>query len=881
MGSSGATQTVIVDSSLNDCWATAPNLSSARWVAPTGQQIPTWTFATAPLDPNEPPEGPTNGSIQGQGHAAALLPFAPPPGSFRISADVTPVAESSDWVALGFTSSGAVSDNFVSLGRIWMRLDGHGRYEVLSYDVFANTNSVRVSGTTTLTGFNALRLAYDPATGMVSGAVNGVAFPPFLTFSASGIAFAGVEAHNAGAGAQVVDHFQVEVVPPAGPRSELFVASKSERGGGKTQIDVLQGPADHRSWLTEHGSELALAVNDTVRMVGMLNLPAPGDKAAEYTLAGVYTGTDYSFPVNSSIPMQFLDGATDGAHNYAWDFNNNEAWQFDLNWANPAKLFSLGAPSVTGAQRAGITYDPSNNSFWLAGYSNNVGTGFIENRSLDGTLLGFFITPHVRNRSLALDPADGTLWVSYLDLLGSLQNYSRTGEYLGGHYYPELVGMNVLGAEFRSGPVAPVNHPPVAIAQTVATLENTAVAITLAGTDIDGDALTFAVATGPSHGTLNGTAPTLTYTPAGNYHGPDSFAFTANDGVLASSPATISLTVTPVNHAPQVANPLFSPAATYGAAFNYQFPDTAFSDPDNDPLTYMASGMPAGITFVGATRTFSGAPTQVGAFPVAVVAIDNGTPNLSATNTFTIMVNPASVTGGFTAADKVYDGSTSATVLTRMLGGVLAADAGNVSLTGGTASFSNANVAVGITVALAEATLTGSAAVNYVLGSVATTTASITPATLVVSADDKTKVVGAADPPFTATYAGFVNGETTNVLSGTISLTREPGEAVGSYAITPSGPTNANYAITFLPGALTITAPATSPVMLPLTFSGADLVITWSAVSNVTYRVQYKTDLSAPDWTDLPGDVTAAGTTASKTDVGTNNKVFYRVRVLP
>ena len=59
--------------------------------------------------------------------------------------------------------------------------------------------------------------------------------------------------------------------------------------------------------------------------------------------------------------------------------------------------------------------------------------------------------------------------------------------------------------------------------------------------------------TGPAHGTPSGTAPNLTYTPAANYKGPDSFTFSANDGQATSAPATVSIAVTHVNHAP-VAN---------------------------------------------------------------------------------------------------------------------------------------------------------------------------------------------------------------------------------------------------------------------------------------------------------------------------------------
>ena len=86
--------------------------------------------------------------------------------------------------------------------------------------------------------------------------------------------------------------------------------------------------------------------------------------------------------------------------------------------------------------------------------------------------------------------------------------------------------------------VTPVNDAPVANNQALTTPEDTPVAVTLTGQDVDGDSLSFVVATGPSHGTLSGTSPNLTYTPALDYVGPDSFTFTAFDGTVHSAPAT-------------------------------------------------------------------------------------------------------------------------------------------------------------------------------------------------------------------------------------------------------------------------------------------------------------------------------------------------------
>ena len=107
--------------------------------------------------------------------------------------------------------------------------------------------------------------------------------------------------------------------------------------------------------------------------------------------------------------------------------------------------------------------------------------------------------------------------------------------------------------------VAAVNDAPVAQSQSVSTNQNSAVSLTLQGSDVDGDALTFAVTRAPAHGVTSGTAPNLIYTPAPGYAGADSFDFTVNDGALTSAGATVSLTVVATAPAPVIAS--FSPSS--------------------------------------------------------------------------------------------------------------------------------------------------------------------------------------------------------------------------------------------------------------------------------------------------------------------------------
>ena len=98
--------------------------------------------------------------------------------------------------------------------------------------------------------------------------------------------------------------------------------------------------------------------------------------------------------------------------------------------------------------------------------------------------------------------------------------------------------------------VTPVNDAPTCTNGSATTNEDTAVAAPLSCADVDGNPLSYTIVSSPAHGSLSGTAPALTYTPAANYNGSDSFTFRANDGTLNSNTATFSLTVTPVNDAP-------------------------------------------------------------------------------------------------------------------------------------------------------------------------------------------------------------------------------------------------------------------------------------------------------------------------------------------
>ena len=103
-------------------------------------------------------------------------------------------------------------------------------------------------------------------------------------------------------------------------------------------------------------------------------------------------------------------------------------------------------------------------------------------------------------------------------------------------------------------------------------------------------------------------------------------------------------------------------------------------------------------------------------------------------------------------------------------------------------------------------TATGATSSNYAITHV-NGTLTINPAALLITAQDKTKVYGAALPTLTAAYAGFVNGDSASSLTTPVTLATiaTTASGVGSYSITASGAANANYSISYTNGTLTVT----------------------------------------------------------------------------
>ena len=177
-------------------------------------------------------------------------------------------------------------------------------------------------------------------------------------------------------------------------------------------------------------------------------------------------------------------------------------------------------------------------------------------------------------------------------------NYTSPNDFYGadGFTYRIFDGTNYSNLAMVNIDVAAVNDAPVAQSQSVSTNENTPVIVTLIASDIDSQSLSFSIANPPSNGsvgnistpncTIQGQAVTCTatvsYTPAGNYSGPDSFTLTASDGLVTSAAAMVSITVIQVNR-PPTANAGGPYTGTPGVAVQF---NGSGNDPNGNPITF-------------------------------------------------------------------------------------------------------------------------------------------------------------------------------------------------------------------------------------------------------------------------------------------------------
>ncbi len=188
-----------------------------------------------------------------------------------------------------------------------------------------------------------------------------------------------------------------------------------------------------------------------------------------------------------------------------------------------------------------------------------------------------------------------------------------------------------------------VNNAPVAVNTSLDIVEDTVKTSFLQASDADADTLTYSIVSNGTKGTAtitNATTGIYSYTPNPDATGTDSFTFKANDGLLDSNIATVTVNITAVNDAPVAsAGTLATNEDTVAGGI------LSASDVDNDPLTYsLVNNASQGIVTItdSATGAYSytpnanvtGTDTDSFTFKVNDGQVDSNTA------TVTITINP-------------------------------------------------------------------------------------------------------------------------------------------------------------------------------------------------------------------------------------------------
>ena len=283
----------------------------------------------------------------------------------------------------------------------------------------------------------------------------------------------------------------------------------------------------------------------------------------------------------------------------------------------------------------------------------------------------------------------------------------------------------------------------------------------------------------------------------------------ATAGVCTISPSGVLTTLTTGTctiNADQVGNAEYHAAATVPRSFLIQprpvlvkaQPQTKEYGSADPTLSYSDTGFVNGDALTGELSRVSG--ESVGKYAITLGTISVGG-NYALTfegDSLSVTKKPLTITGA-TASDKVYDGTTAATVTGSTLTGLVNSDA--VTLVLGTATFASKDTGTAKVVTVAGSTLSGAKSGNYSLTEVSGLSADITAKSISVTAAAKSKVYGSSDPALTYTASTLYSGDS---YAG--NLVRAAGDTVGSYAINQGGLTaGGNYSITFTGANLTVT----------------------------------------------------------------------------
>jgi VCBS repeat-containing protein len=211
-------------------------------------------------------------------------------------------------------------------------------------------------------------------------------------------------------------------------------------------------------------------------------------------------------------------------------------------------------------------------------------------------------------------------------------------------------GFEGLNLSYEQAP-ASADQPPTCAPVSAQTAEDTPLQTQLSCDDESPSTLSYVLTTGPAHGQVVLTSDGhYTYTPAENFNGQDSFQVTATDaGGKLSSPATVTVTVNPVND-----RPVCSAKSAFATVGQTAQLDAACDDVDRDPLTIAIAGQGTKGTATVNGLEIDYTPTQAGTDSFTYTASDGTLTSQPATVTVNNLAAPGSLTMSVTQGLVVF-----------------------------------------------------------------------------------------------------------------------------------------------------------------------------------------------------------------------------------
>ncbi len=315
-----------------------------------------------------------------------------------------------------------------------------------------------------------------------------------------------------------------------GADSFTYVLAQDDYETEAATVSITVTPAD----------ETPVAVNDSATATEdtQLSVPAPGVLANDTYTAG---GTEIVVDTQPTHGTLILNSTT-GAWTYMPDADYNGADSFTYHLSEGAYDSPTATVSITVTPVAETPVAVNDSATATEDTQLSVpAPGVLGNDTYTAGVTTIVVDTQPTHGTLVMNTTTGA-WI-----------YTPAANYAGADSFTYRLHEGAYDSPTAtvSITVTAVNDAPTAVPDSYAVDQDAVLTVSTPGvlandSDVEGSSLTAAVVTDPAHGVLNLLANGgFTYTPSAGWSGTDTFTYTASDGSASSTPALVTITVSP------------------------------------------------------------------------------------------------------------------------------------------------------------------------------------------------------------------------------------------------------------------------------------------------------------------------------------------------